>query len=150
MGVSAAMSSVQDEMRGAPLPGFVLERGHQQLADSAPAEPSADDQSCAFAARLVALDEVLLVEGAEARDLAVQLHDQDERRGVDRDPLQPGSGLVDRGRVLELAEKSGDCRCVPAFRSADRPYGGGGGGPPGGGGASSSTYVLLVRPHPPP
>jgi len=149
MGVRAAMSGVQDEMRGAPLPGFLLERVHQQLADSAPAEPSADDQSCAFAARLVALDEVLLMEGAEARDLAVQLHDQNERGGVDRDPLQPGSGLVDRGRVLELAEKSGDCRCVPAFRAPDRPYGGGG-APPGGGGASSSTYVLLVRPHPPP
>jgi hypothetical protein len=77
---------------------------HQQLADAAAAEALADDKAGHLAAGLVALDEVLDVQHAEASDLPVELgHDEPGRR-IRRDALDPLGGLLSGRRVPELAE----------------------------------------------
>jgi hypothetical protein len=142
-----AVRGVEDQVIRPALPRFFLERAHQQLSDPLTAEALADNEAGALAAWIVALDEDLLVEDYEARDLAGDLGDEDDCRRIVRDPFQPFRRLFCRRRIPELVEEAGDRRRILASCFA-KAYGGGGGGPPGGG-ASSSTYVLL-RPHPPP
>ena len=144
--VAAAVGGVEDDVPGAPRPGLGFDRAHQELADSAAAEPLADDERGHLAAELVTLDEILGMERAETGDLALDLGDVPDRRRVGGDALEPLGCLLASRRVPELAEQRRDRTGILLCRLAKR-YGGGGGA--SGGGASSSTYVVLLRPHPP-
>ncbi len=156
------MRGVEDEVLRASLPSFVFDRQHQELADAtAPVAQHqeladatapvalADDERGYLAAGLVALDEVLDVEGGEARDLTVDFRHERERRRVGGDAREPLGRLLGRRRIAELAEKRCNRGGVLGCRLA-KSYGGGGGRGASGGGPSSSTYVVLLRPHPPP
>jgi len=147
--VGSAVGCVEHEVPTAARPRLVLDRAHQQLADSAAPESLADDERGYLAAGLVALDEVLDVEGGKARDLTVDFRNERERRRVGGDAREPLGRLLGRRRIAELAEKRCNRGGVLGLRFAKR-YGGGGGRGASGGGLSSSTYVVLLRPHPPP
>ena len=88
MGVGAAVSGVQDEVRAAAGKGFFLDRLHQPIADATAAEALRDDHRRELAAEVVALDEVLHVESSKAGDLAVELRDEQERRRILGDSLE--------------------------------------------------------------
>ena len=141
--VGPAVRGVEDEVPAASRACLVLQRVHQRLTDAPATEPLRDDESCDLGAQVVALDEVLGVQRAKARDLSLELGDDQPDRRVIPDALDPLGRLLLARRISELAEERGDGSRVSALGTANR-YGGGG-GPPGG--ASSSTYVVLLRPH---
>jgi len=147
--VGSTVRSVEDDVFASPRPGLVLDLAHQQLADSTAPEFLPDDERGYLTPRLVALDEVLDVEGGETRDLTVDFRNERERRRVGGDAREPLGRLLGRRRIAQLAEKRCDRGGVLGLRFAKR-YGGGGGRGASGGGPSSSTYVVLLRPHPPP
>lgn len=136
-------------MHAAKEPGSFLDRLHEQCAHPTPPEACSDHHRRELATDVIALDEVLHVEGSEAGHFALDLCDEQEGRRIGRDSLDPLSSLLRRRWIPELAEERGDRSRVPALGFANR-YGGGGGGGASGGGPSSSTYVVLLRPHPPP
>ena len=72
---------------------FVLQGLHQQLADPVAAEAVTDDEPRDLTAGLVALDEVLHVQRADASELRIDLGDEHARRRVGRDPPDPLGGL---------------------------------------------------------
>jgi hypothetical protein len=59
--VGSSVGCVEDHDGGAAPTSFLLERMHQELADSTATEASADDEPGDLATRLVAFDEVLHV-----------------------------------------------------------------------------------------
>jgi hypothetical protein len=81
------------------------------------------------------------VKGGQPRDFAVDLRDEQKRRGIAGDSRKAFGGLGGRGRVAELVQQGGDAVGVGGPRLPDVWLYGGGGGGPSGGGASSSTYV---------
>jgi hypothetical protein len=147
--VGSAMGRVEHEMLAATGSRLFLDCAHQERADSAAPEALADDERGYLTPRLVALDEVLDVEGGETRDLTVDFRNEREHRRVGGDAREPLGRLLGRRRIAQLAEKRCDRGGVLGLRFAKR-YGGGGGRGASGGGPSSSTYVVLLRPHPPP
>jgi hypothetical protein len=112
MGIRTAVRCVEDHHLPASDARFFLERLHEELADAASAEALADDEAGYLAARLVALDEILDVEGSETRDFPVQLGDDEPGRRIVGDALDPLRGLLWTRGVAQLAEKRGDRRRV--------------------------------------
>lgn len=144
--VGSAVRRVEDEVLAAARLRLLLDRAHQELADSTAPEALPDDERGHFAPGLVALEEILDMEGGKASDLALELGDDGDRGRIAGDALEALGCLLGRRRVPELAEEGGD-RSGVLWRRLAKGYGGGGGASRGG--PSSSTYVLL-RPHPPP
>jgi len=143
MSVGPAVRGVEGEVPASTSAGLVLERLHEGLTDSAPAELLADDQSGDVRRDVVALDHVLHVQSGEPGDLSVDLRHDQRRRRISFDARDSLGCLRLGRRISQVAEKHGNVGRVPALGSASA-YGGGG-GPPGG--AWSSTYVVLLRPH---